>query len=130
MNNAVVLKWVGWKLGYQGRSGWPAKDLSQEELDRRGLSKAELLAYQPRLYEEVRVEEVEPEAVPEPEVEEAKPKQKRGKRVEKEAVVIQGEADAEAYANELLDAPVADDSEKAVPLPERAGEDEAEHNDW
>jgi len=55
----IVLKWVGWKQGYEGRPGWPAKDLTQEELDRRGLDKAEMLAYHPKLYEEARPEKVE-----------------------------------------------------------------------
>jgi len=52
----IALKWVGWRKGYEGRSGWPAKDLTQEELDARGLDKAAMLAYRPKLYEEVKPE--------------------------------------------------------------------------
>lgn len=98
----IVLKWVGWKKGYEGLSGWPAKDLTQAELDTRGLSKAELLAYRPRLYVEVAPEQVALDeiatlyaegAIEEArdreaglEAEEVKPVRKRRKRVKKAAV--------------------------------------------
>jgi len=49
----IVLRFVGGPV-YEGRPGWPAKDLTQEELDARGLDKKELLAYRPKLYEEVK----------------------------------------------------------------------------
>ena len=55
----IVLRFVGSPV-YEGRPGWPAKDLTQEELDARGLDAADLLAYQtghpakPRLYEAVK----------------------------------------------------------------------------
>ena len=49
----IVIRFVGAPV-YEGKSGWPAKDLTQEELDARGLEKAKMLAYRPRLYEEVK----------------------------------------------------------------------------
>ena len=52
MGDPSVLKFVGAPV-YEGKPGWPAKDLTQEELDARGLDKAVMLAYRPKLYEEV-----------------------------------------------------------------------------
>jgi len=84
----VVLKWVG--RAYVGHTGWPARDLTQAELDARGLDKDEMLAYRPKLYEEVRTEVVpEPEeAEVGPEAEEVEPAgqaHKKGKRKKEEA---------------------------------------------
>lgn len=51
--HGIVLKFVGAPV-YEGRAGWPGRDLTQHDLDthRGGLDKAELLAYRPKLYEE------------------------------------------------------------------------------
>jgi len=70
----IVLRFVG-RPTYEGKPGWPARDLTQAELDHWNLNKAQLLAYRPKLYEEVPAEvvpelaspeEVAPEPEPEP----------------------------------------------------------------
>ena len=53
MSEQIVIRFVGAPV-YEGKPGWPAKDLTQEELDARGLDKAVMLAYRPKLYEEVK----------------------------------------------------------------------------
>lgn len=86
----IVLKWVGAPV-WEGRPGWPAKDLTQEELDRRKLDKHEMAAYMPNLYElvePVEAEPVEAEAVEAEsvEAEPVKPMRKRAKRVKKATI--------------------------------------------
>lgn len=106
MTEPIVIRFVGAPV-YEGKPGWPAKDLSQEELDKRNLSKSVLLAYLPKLYEAV-----------EPEVEEAKPARKRRKRGKKsdlgnpEALILNGERQEEIERSDLGDP-------KALVLPVR-----------
>lgn len=98
MAEPIVLRFVGAPV-YEGRPGWPAKDMTQEELDARGLSKAELLAYRPMLYQEVKpeVKSVKP----------IKPKRKKVKRVKKsepgspEALVLNAKRQEEIEHSEL-----------------------------